>query len=153
MKIIVDGKHLNIKFSSAHFIIEHDKCSRLHGHNFYVSVEIEGEIIEEKNFVIDFIYIKRLLREICKELDHKVLIPKDLAVDRGEYIEINAGKKYVFPKEDVFLLPVKNVTSEELSVYILEKLRKKLENYKNIKRILVTVEEEPGQGATFECSL
>ena len=150
MKIILDGKHLNIKFSSAHFIIEHEKCSKLHGHNFYVTVEIEGEIIDEKGFVIDFLHIKNMLKSICNNLDHKVLVPERYANIVNDYVEIKTDKIYKIPREDVILLPVNNVTSEELAKFIFDKLKVYLKEYKNVKWLKVIVEEEPGQGASIE---
>ncbi len=153
MKIFIDGKYLNLKFSSAHFIIEHDKCSRLHGHNFYVSVEIEGDIIEEKGLILDFIYLKNLIKNICEYLDHKVLVPEKYAKIKENHVEISLEKTYLIPKEDVLLLPIDNVTSEALAKYICNSLIEKLKNHSNIKRIRVIVEEEPGQGAEIEKEL
>ena len=33
------------KFSASHFLFEHDKCSRLHGHNYHVAVELAGVVL------------------------------------------------------------------------------------------------------------
>ncbi|GAC1692800.1 MAG: hypothetical protein PVS3B1_31520 [Ktedonobacteraceae bacterium] len=41
-KVKVEGGYLN--FSSAHFITYSGKCERLHGHNYGVLVEVEGEL-------------------------------------------------------------------------------------------------------------
>ena len=32
------------KFSAAHFLAGHPKCSRLHGHNYHVRVKLSGEL-------------------------------------------------------------------------------------------------------------
>ncbi|MFX1235431.1 MAG: 6-pyruvoyl tetrahydropterin synthase family protein, partial [Promethearchaeota archaeon] len=55
----------NIKFSACHFLKEPLKCSRLHGHNYYVSVELEAEL-DQNYFVEDFIKLKRKVKEIIK---------------------------------------------------------------------------------------
>lgn len=60
------------KFSAAHSIPGHEKCGRLHGHNFRVEVEIEGEV-KENGMVMDFYDLKKHLREVLSEFDHRIL--------------------------------------------------------------------------------
>src|ERR1700682_5226683 len=71
-KVKVEKGYLD--FSSAHFITYGGKCERLHGHNYGVLIEIEGELGEDK-LVFDFTILKRLAKEICKHLDHRFLLP------------------------------------------------------------------------------
>src|SRR5256884_6265536 len=71
-KVKVEGG--NLKFSSAHFITYGGKCERLHRHNYGVLVEIEGALNED-NLVFDFTVLKRLTREICQKLNHRLLLP------------------------------------------------------------------------------
>ncbi len=59
-------------FSSAHFIPEHWKCGKIHGHNFRVEVEVEGEV-KENGMVMDFLDLKKELKEVLKEFDHRLL--------------------------------------------------------------------------------
>jgi len=59
-------------FSSAHFIPEHWKCGKIHGHNFKVEVEVEGEV-KENGMVMDFLDLKKELKEVLKEFDHRLL--------------------------------------------------------------------------------
>ncbi|MCX8172335.1 MAG: 6-carboxytetrahydropterin synthase QueD [Archaeoglobaceae archaeon] len=58
-------------FSAAHSIPGHKKCGKVHGHNFMVSVEVEGEV--KNGMVIDFFELKKLLREILGKFDHSLL--------------------------------------------------------------------------------
>ncbi len=60
------------KFSAAHSIPGHEKCGKLHGHNFRVEVEIEGEV-KENGMVMDFYDLKRILKDILNEFDHRIL--------------------------------------------------------------------------------
>ncbi|GAG55454.1 unnamed protein product, partial [marine sediment metagenome] len=69
MKIRVSGDKLTI--ASAHMLAKHDKCARIHGHNYSIEVEIEGEL-NEKNMVIDFSEFKSRVSKIIKKYDHKV---------------------------------------------------------------------------------
>src|SRR5262249_22969393 len=63
-------------FSSAHFItLKGHRCEGLHGHNYRASVTVEGEIDPEVWYVFDFIALKDMMRELCDEIDHKVLLP------------------------------------------------------------------------------
>src|SRR6201987_5230856 len=71
-RVKVEGGYL--RFSSAHFITFGGKCERLHGHNYGVLIEIEGELGDDK-LVFDFTILKRLTREICQRLNHRFLLP------------------------------------------------------------------------------
>jgi 6-pyruvoyltetrahydropterin/6-carboxytetrahydropterin synthase len=47
------------------------KCEHLHGHNFGVSVEVEGEALDPAvEILVDFGDLKRLTREAVDMLDH-----------------------------------------------------------------------------------
>src|SRR5438045_617819 len=63
-------------FASAHFItFAGHRCEGLHGHNYRVRVTIEGRLNEEAWFVFDFVELKRIMRGLCDEIDHLVLLP------------------------------------------------------------------------------
>ena len=63
-------------FPAAHFItFAGHRCEPLHGHNYRVSARLEGTVDEECWFVVDFSAVKQLLRDLCAELDHKMLLP------------------------------------------------------------------------------
>ncbi len=125
MRLEIDGEHTNVKFSACHFIAGHEKCGRLHGHTYVVSLRIHGDI-GEKGMVMDFVQIKRGLRSIVDDLDHRVLIPgnsKRITVSVGDEVVVLAGcKRYVFPVEDVVLLDTEESSAEELSRVLLQRL-------------------------------
>lgn len=75
MKIMINGINAGLRFSSAHIIPVHSSCGFIHGHSYFVDVEIEGDRSGEYEFVVDFKDVKNSVREICKKLDHRVLIP------------------------------------------------------------------------------
>ncbi|MEM1579129.1 MAG: 6-carboxytetrahydropterin synthase QueD [Archaeoglobaceae archaeon] len=68
MKFVVGVKET---FSAAHAIPGHWKCGKVHGHNFEVSVEVEGEL--RNGMVIDFFDLKKALRGILEKFDHILL--------------------------------------------------------------------------------
>ena len=78
------------KFSSAHYIPEHWKCGEVHGHNFKVEVEVEGEL--KDGMVMDFYDLKKELKEVLKEFDHK-LINKVIENPTSENICIEIFKR------------------------------------------------------------
>ena len=73
--VYVDGWKSNIHFSSAHIIPEYDKCGRVHGHTYAVHVKVTGKP-DENGIIVDFSVLKKIIRNIADDLDHKVLIPE-----------------------------------------------------------------------------
>jgi len=63
-------------FEAAHWLPcfpEGHKCRRMHGHSFKVDVIVEGEVPEEKGYLVDYGDIKRAVEPIKQRLDHFVL--------------------------------------------------------------------------------
>ena len=109
-------------FASAHFItFAGHRCEGLHGHNYRVRVTVEGGLDADAWFVFDFVVLKRLMKELCDEIDHKVLLPlenlKIQVTEEGDAVMVAyEGKpRYRFPRVDCALLPVPNTTVEMLA--------------------------------------
>ncbi|KZX17644.1 6-carboxy-5,6,7,8-tetrahydropterin synthase [Methanobrevibacter cuticularis] len=169
MKIMINGINANLRFSSAHIIPAHDSCGFIHGHSYFVDVEIEGNRSGDYDFVVDFKDVKKSVRTICKQLDHRVLIPinnnnmnfkdlgdsnnlKTLDFENRKYVEFNIENKYYkFPMEDCVLLPLKHSSAEDLSQYFAYKVFEDLikKSYE-IDSVSVCVNEGIGQGAFFK---
>ncbi len=61
-------------FSAAHFLCDyHGKCENLHGHNYKVFAHAKGNTLDSGGMLFDFSILKKVLREVCEELDHKPL--------------------------------------------------------------------------------
>jgi 6-pyruvoyltetrahydropterin/6-carboxytetrahydropterin synthase len=61
-------------FSSAHQLKGYrGKCEAVHGHNWKVEVEVEGESLNDVGLLIDFIELKKILKDIIDPLDHVLL--------------------------------------------------------------------------------
>jgi 6-pyruvoyltetrahydropterin/6-carboxytetrahydropterin synthase len=60
------------KFDAAHRLEDYDgKCYQLHGHTWYVEVEVSGERLSETNILIDFGDLKRIIEDkVITYLDH-----------------------------------------------------------------------------------
>ena len=143
------------RFSSAHFTIFGDRREPLHGHNYEVSLEVVG-LLTEDGCVLDFGEAKSILRDICRSLDHKMIVPTGhpaLTVDRpGGSVELTfRGETFRFPAEDVLLLPISNATAELLAEYICRLVVEALlaRGHDNVTEVCVSVEEAGGQVASY----
>jgi len=149
-------------FASAHFItFAGHRCEGLHGHNYRASVVVEGALNEESWFVFDFVELKKIMRRLCDEIDHLVLLPLESTrvqvVDEGEVVKVAVDGKprYVFPRRDCALLPIPNTTVEMLAELLTTRLRAELEatGARGVTAIEMEVEENFGQSATYRLSL
>lgn len=144
-------------FSAGHFITFGDNiCERLHGHNYRVAAEVFGPL-DANQYVIDFILLRDLLREIVAELDHRMLLPtlhptiKVVATEKSVEATFE-DRRWVFPREDCLLLPVANTTTELLARYIGHELLSRLNSRAAVqpKRVRIEVDECYGQLAVWE---
>jgi 6-pyruvoyltetrahydropterin/6-carboxytetrahydropterin synthase len=145
-------------FSSAHFItFAGHRCEALHGHNYRARATVEGALDQETWFVFDFVVLKRLMKELCDEIDHKVLLPTESAkiqvTEEDGFVDVAVeGKpRYRFPRIDCALLPVPNTTVEMLAELLALRLRVQLDQMgaRGLTAIEIEVEENFGQWAVY----
>jgi len=153
MIIEIDGAHSGIRFSACHFIPGHEKCSKLHGHSYIVRARLEGDT-GDNGMVMDFVDIKKALKKIADEMDHKTLLPRSTDIvkvteSKTEVEVLTCGKRYVFPKEDVLILDVNITTAEEMSRLMFKRLLNVVKFPKNVKKLWVGLDEERGQTAWY----
>jgi 6-pyruvoyltetrahydropterin/6-carboxytetrahydropterin synthase len=137
------------RFSAAHFLFDHNKCSRIHGHNYTVKVRLEGSL-NNQQFVVDFFELKEQLRKIADELDHAILLPEKSPhmkiMRKGTQIMVEMGQKHFeFPESDVRLLPLEATTAELFSQYFYSRLKSAYPQF----RLVVEVGETDGNVAYF----
>ena len=63
-------------FSASHILYglpEDHQCSRLHGHNYVVEVELQSEDLDTNGFVRDYHELDTLKRYIDDKIDHRHL--------------------------------------------------------------------------------
>ena len=144
-------------FASAHFLIfANGERERLHGHNYQVSVAMEGEL-DRAGVVLDFISFKPLVKRVCDDLDHRTLIQTAspvLKISRNaRSVQIVYKKqKLLLPRNDVILLPLMNTSTELLAEYVARHIRGRVRRQFPTARIRwmeVAVEETRGQKGTF----
>lgn len=63
------------EFSASHQLLHYEgKCERLHGHNFRVEAEVEGDQVDpDTGMLLDFKVLKQRLAAILDGLDHRHL--------------------------------------------------------------------------------
>ncbi|WP_297057353.1 6-carboxytetrahydropterin synthase QueD [Thermosulfurimonas sp.] len=112
------------EFSAAHQLRGYEgACEHLHGHNWKVEVAVRGRDLNSIGILIDFKELKRALREVLGELDHRNLN------------ELPAFREL-------------NPSSENLARYIFDRLRERLAG-KPVKVYRVTVCETERACASY----
>jgi 6-pyruvoyltetrahydropterin/6-carboxytetrahydropterin synthase len=144
-------------FASAHFLIfANGRREPLHGHNYQVSVELEGEL-DQAGVVLDFITFKPVVKKICDELDHRTLIQTKSPIitvhQRAQEVEIVYKKqKLLLPRSDVILLPLVNTSTELLAEHVAKQIRRQIRRQFPATRLTfmqVAVEEARGQRGIY----
>lgn len=146
----------NFKFSAAHFLIFDEKSAeRLHGHNYQVSVDLAGprlEDIQETGFFIDFKDLKEDIKAAVDAWDERVLLPaqhQDFKFKKdGPSLQVWFRERYyVFPQNEVILLPISNTSVENLAGLLAAQLLKKWQKL-GVFKLRIRVEETRGQAAS-----
>ena len=143
------------KFSSAHFTLFADgEVERLHGHNYYVEVTLEGPSLEH-GLLFPFHEVKPIIGELCNRWDERVLLPTQAEwitlTEAGEGVKLalrtpRVSKDYLFPIDDVAYLPCNNISSENLAALLLEDLGQRLKTVvPSMQSLQVSVSESAGQ--------
>lgn len=148
----------NFMFAAGHFAsYDGDKVEPIHGHNYRFSVIVEGPL-DTNAYVFNFVTLKRMMKRIGDELDHRMLLPGESALiqvepqaDGGVIVRVGA-RWYRFPREDVVVLPIANTTVELLAHHLCGRLRQelaKLPEATHLTALEVEVEETFGQSAVY----
>lgn len=149
MRLEINGWSSKITFSASHIIPGHEKCGRLHGHDYAINAKIEGDI-GPNGVIMDFISVKEFLRGIASELDHRVMIPgrdKRVEVTKDKVKYNLKDKEFLFPKSDCIMLDIEVASAETLANFVLQRMLDKVKFPKNVSRIEIGVDEGRGQGA------
>lgn len=142
-----------LHFNAAHFITFNQSCENIHGHNFHVCLEAEGDNTGDA-FVIDFVMLNRLAAGICGELHDGVLLPADseeISIEQRDdgMIDIRSyDKRFILDRQTCILLPIPNTTAEMLARHISDRIIEELRRDQalvDLRRLEVSVEEADQQ--------
>ena len=141
-------------FSAAHFtIFSANRRENLHGHNFFVQARAGGPI-DANGLCFDYTLLKDRLRTLCDSLDETLLLAAQsphLTIQRkpDEVVVAFGDEKLRFPPRDVKLLPIRNVTVEELAHWFTDSLTSD-EGFASLPVEMLTVRLSSGPGQWAE---
>ncbi len=139
----------SLYFDYAHFLPDIEKCSTIHGHTASLEVEVSGEKAGP-GLVVDFGILKKVVREVVSELDHRILVCEKYVESRSDssvtivFAGRGGGYRVSAPLSQVFIMPFES-TIENLAVYIAESIFKRMPE--NVRYVKVTVSEGIGKFA------
>lgn len=147
-----------LHFAAAHFTLFSDtERENLHGHNFQVTLDAEAAIADD-GLTFDYNILKKALKQMCDDLDEQVIMPAQsphLQIESDgtyTYIIFN-GERIPFLARDLTLLPIRNVTVEELARYLLDTLRQRSEiKALDIQQMILRCASGEGQWASASWS-
>lgn len=147
----------SMKFSAGHTtIFSATEREPLHGHMYTVYLALTTWV-EENGMTFDYRYYKERIHKLCRHLNQTFLMPEfspflEYAEDEEHYYFTFNKKRIPFLKEDITMLPVTNITVEELSRWFVNELvREEAELVRHrIERVVVKVFSAPGQSASHE---
>lgn len=148
----------DLVFAAAHFItLPGHRCEALHGHNYRAGATLEGALDPEGWYVFDFVALKRLMKRLTDELDHRVLLPTQnphLTIGHtGDRLTVHLDgvERYAFPASDCVLLPIPNTTVELLAQHLAHRVRDELARggAVHLHALELQVEENFGQSARY----
>lgn len=156
---IVELHQDELSFSAGHFtIFSATDREDLHGHNYYVNAAFHV-LVKDNGMAFDYRIYKTKLLALCNQLNLRFLLPahsKYLTLEETDdmWLAHFNHEKIPFLKRDALILPICNVTIEELSHWFLQQLTQDTDELKknDIQKITIRVFNGPGQsgGASWE---
>jgi len=116
-----------LHFSCAHFtLFSATEREDLHGHNFQIGCEVETRVGSD-GLCFDYNIVKNALKALCAEIDEQMLLPANspwLTIERTDdmVLALFNGERIPFLPRDVTVLPLRNITVEELASWALQRI-------------------------------
>jgi len=145
-----------LHFAAAHFtLFSATERENLHGHNFHITLEANAAIADD-GLTFDYNILKKALKAQCDVLDEQVLMPT-----KSPYLKIESDDSYTyilfnderipFLARDLTLLPIRNITVEEMAQYFLNQLLTRAEiQVLAINHLLLRCSSGEGQWASAQ---
>ena len=124
---IVELHKEELKFSAGHFmLLSATQRESMHGHDYQIHVAFHT-FIEHNGMAFDCRLYKQRLLNICQSLDYRFILPSQseylqLCEENDKWIAKFDQQMIPFLKQDAVVLPICNVTLEELSHWFLEQI-------------------------------
>ncbi len=115
-------------------------CKNIHGHSYYMIVEIEGEVMPN-GMIIDFYDLGLIVKPILEKLDHAFIVySKDKKV--LDFLKKNKMKMVV----SEYLATVENICAD-ITGRVVKEFRKR--KFTNIEQVTVRIYETPNSHASL----
>ncbi len=124
---IIELHKEELKFSAGHFMLfSATEREKMHGHDYMISAAFHT-LIKSNGMAFDCREYKQKLAKFCQLLDYQFILPGQSDFMRLEdtgdrWIAYFGQETFSFLKKDVVVLPISNVTLEELSYWLLQQL-------------------------------
>jgi 6-pyruvoyltetrahydropterin/6-carboxytetrahydropterin synthase len=157
MHTVLELAKENFKFSSGHFtIFSATERENLHGHNFTLAVEIQCAVGTD-GMTFDYGLAKRAIERYCRNLNEYFLLPANsphlrIVEEAGRVDAHFNGEVIPFLARDVKILPLRNITVEELARHAAAALGEELgvNPAYRVSSLRAKISSGPGQGAWSE---
>jgi 6-pyruvoyltetrahydropterin/6-carboxytetrahydropterin synthase len=144
-----------LDFSAGHFtVLSPTEREDLHGHNYSVSAAFKV-LVHENGMAFDYRLYKGKLAQLAAQLDRRFLLPSQSPYlrieDTGDFwIAHFNDEKIPFLKRDIVILPISNITIEELSYWFLQQLTQNPQELEQnqIQSIMIQVYNGPEQSGS-----
>lgn len=116
-----------LRFSAGHFtVFSKTHRERLHGHNYTLHASMTAAIAEP-GITFDYDLFRNKLVSLCEQLHARFLLATEspyvtIDADDEHYHITFDGKRMSLLKDDVLLMPLCNISLEELSRWFIEQL-------------------------------
>lgn len=148
--LCLESDHFNFDYS--HFLPWHKgACADFHGHSSKISVIASG-LTDKKGMILDFSKLKKVIRGVIKEVDHKVFVPSyclksiSKGVAKIRFISKHRYHKLDIPATEVFKLD-SDSTIENITEFLCGRILHKMPW--NVLSVTVKVSEGVGKSAAF----
>lgn len=145
----VEAIERDFEFSAAHVLLGHDKCGRLHGHNYKGTVHIEGPLAKD-----GMVYDYNLITKIIDQYDHRLILPSEPKSMRGPLKEFDnkyyiQWGDYTVPENDVIFMTFPQTTAENIAKAIAyDIVRNGIENGYRVEKVAVELFENERSSVT-----
>jgi len=145
-----------LKFSAGHLmLLSANQREALHGHDYQLNVAFLTEV-GDNGLAFDLRDYREQLQVLCQQLDYHFVLPSNspyLRLSETEnHWEISFAKEtFTFLKKDTVVLPITNVTLEELSWWFLQQLIQSPASLKKLGIQAITMRIFNGRGESVSC--
>lgn len=155
---IVELHKEELKFSAGHFMLySPTERESMHGHDYQVHAAFHTRI-ENNGMAFDCRVYKQKIIALCQMLDYRFILPSQSTYLRLEETPlqwiVHLGTEAIaFFKKDAIVLPICNVTLEELSFWFLQKLTQDQAELKKYGIENITIKVFNGRGESGATSI